>query len=375
MMPRALAGMLLLFFSGTQAIAESTMPRVPPGFTIERIATVAGARELAVTRSGDLLVGGSGSRIAIVRNASGTPSGPEVFVDIDDAPTAGIAIAPDAVYVGGQFSVWRIPFNAATGAHGHPQKIASVRTSGISRDHITTSLAYGDGKLSVAVGSSCDACQPELDDTRATITQMNPDGSSHRLRAIHIRNAIALAINPATGTLWAGVAEQDALPRGHPYEIFDSVSSHAGVADYGWPYCYDNRVAVGRNDCSHVVEPRVVFPAYATPIGAAFYPKAPTGPYAFPRRYWGGAFVSLHGSWHLPRSPPLVAFVPLRADRPEHPVNWNDPSAQWSEFVNGMQDGGGRRIARPTGVAVAPSGDLFVADDDAGAIYRIRARH
>ncbi|MBV9737347.1 MAG: hypothetical protein JO177_04175 [Candidatus Eremiobacteraeota bacterium] len=33
---------------------------------------------------------------------------------------------------------------------------------------------------------------------------------------------------------------------------------------------------------------------------------------------------------------------------------------------------GGSRIGRPTGVAVGPQGDLFVADDQTGNIYRIR---
>ena len=32
----------------------------------------------------------------------------------------------------------------------------------------------------------------------------------------------------------------------------------------------------------------------------------------------------------------------------------------------------GSRIGRPTGVAVGPQGDLFVADDQTGNIYRIR---
>jgi len=226
----------------------------------------------------------------------------------------------------------------------------------------------------VSVGSSCDACDPELDATRATIQQLTlPDGPLHP-KAIHVRNAIALAVNGATGAVWAGVAGQDALEFGHPYEIFDDVTAHEGIVDYGWPYCYENRKATaGGHDCSKIAVSRVVFPAYDTPIGATFYPAA-TGRYSFGDHYAGGAFVALHGSWHLPRVPPRVAFVPLHGDRPKTAVDWDDPAAQWTEFVGGFQSSLGRRIGRPTGVAVGPQGSLFVADDEAGVIYRIRPR-
>ena len=147
-----------------------------------------------------------------------------------------------------------------SGAAGNP--IAKVRQGGIPPGsdgdvHKTSSVAYGGGKLYVGVGSSCNACT-EIDPTRATIQQMDPDGSNMATRATRFRNAIALAINPATGTLWAGGAGQDSLPTGHPYEFFDGVTLHAGVADYGWPECEENRHAYTSGaDCSKTVEPRI----------------------------------------------------------------------------------------------------------------------
>ncbi|MBV9276966.1 MAG: hypothetical protein JOZ97_01875, partial [Candidatus Eremiobacteraeota bacterium] len=232
---------------------------------------------------------------------------------------------------------------------------------------------FANGKLYASVGSSCNVCDPEVDATRATIQQMNPNGKALAPRAIHIRNAIALATNPVTGAVWAGVAGQDELAQGHPYEIFDPITLHQGVADYGWPYCYeDRRATTATHHCGDVVVPRVVFPAYDTPIGAVFYPANPKGRYAFPRRYWGGAFVTMHGSWHQPPVAPRVVFVPMHGDTPLKPVDWQNPNVQWSEFVGGFQSPSGDRIGRPTGIAVGPQGDLFVADDAADAIYRIR---
>ncbi len=354
--------------------AACAIPTVPPGFEITRIASIPGARELAIAPNDDLFVGTNGTSIEVVPHAEGRPQSPRTFVSIDDAPVAAVTVLDSSVFAAGQFGVYRIAY--ASGdlrARAAPVKIASVRTSGISRDHVTTSLAAGRDVLYVSVGSSCDSCDPELDATRATITQMNFDGSARQTRAIRIRNAIALAVNPASGTLWAGVAGQDELGAGHPFEIFDAIAAHAGKPDYGWPYYYENRRSVDGHDCSHVAVPRVVFPAYETPIGAVIYLPRAGARHIFPRAYSGGAFVTLHGSWHRPLVAPRVVFVPLRGDVPRRPVNWNDPRTQWSEFVGGYQLADGRRIGRPTGIAVGTLGDLFVSDDLSGAIYRIRA--
>jgi glucose/arabinose dehydrogenase len=65
----------------------------------------------------------------------------------------------------------------------------------------------------------------------------------------------------------------------------------------------------------------------------------------------------------------------MNGDDPKTAVDWNDPSAQWKEFIGGWQLADGRRRARPTGIAVAPDGSLFVSDDLDGGIYRIRPIH
>lgn len=151
--------------------------------------------------------------------------------------------------------------------------------------------------------------------------------------AYNIRNAIAIAVNPQTRTLWAGVAGADDLPLYHPYEIFDAVSLHDDPVDYSWPACYENRKHFEKwsGDCSKTPIPRVVFPAYETPI------EGLTG------------YV-----------PPRVVFVPMRGDDPDHPVNWNDPTTRWQPFIGGYQIGGtAQRIGRPTGIAVGPDGSLF----------------
>lgn len=375
--------LLLAFACCASALAAGApLPTVPPGFHIERIATVEGARELAFAPNGDLFVGTNGNDVDVIADAEGAhPQAPQEFARISDAPAAGVAVSRDAVYVGGQFGVYRFAYHPGERhARGSPQRLASVRTSGISRDHVTTSVALDGNVLYYSVGSSCNACRPELDPTRATIHRIDLRSGRIALVANNVRNAIALTVDPRTHVLWAGVAGVDDLPPGHPYEIFDAVTLHPEPVNYGWPSCYENHKHARQwpGSCADAAIPRVVFPAYETPIGAVFYPESVTGDPAF-ARYRGGAFVALHGSWHGPRQglsgfvPPRVVFVPMHGDTPARPVNWSDPNTQWQPFVTGYQAGeSDERIGRPTGVAVGPHGSLFVADDLSGAIYRIR---
>jgi glucose/arabinose dehydrogenase len=348
---------------------------VPSGFVAERIASVPRARELAVAPNGDLIVGTIGDAIYVVPNAEKNAGEPHRFATIADSPVAGVFLNGDTLYAGGQFGVYRLPYRSGDReARGAAQKIASVRPGGGS-GHSTTSVAFAKGVLYASVGSSCNACT-ETDPTRATIQAMAPDGKNAHPRAVDIRNAIALGVQPETGDLWAGVAGRDDLEHGHPYEIFDDVSARGGTPDYGWMKCYDERKPIGGASCAGVTLPKIVFPAYDTPIAAAFYPTDQKGEHAFPASYRGGAFVALHGSWHQPPVAPRVAFVAFKNGEPAKSVDWSNPDAQWTEFGGGCQGPDGARACRPAGVAVGTDGSLFVSDDGSGTIYRIRpARH
>jgi glucose/arabinose dehydrogenase len=355
------------------ARSADTALTVPAGFAITRIATIADARELAVSPNGDLFVGTLGGNVYIVAHPDTTPAAPRVFASFADRPAAGVTFGGDALYVATQFKVWSIPYKAGDEkAAAEPRKIATVRTSGRSSDHFTTSVAFSKNVLYASVGSSCDACDAELDTTRATVQAMQPDGKDMHPVAVHIRNAIALATNPNTGTVWLGAAGQDTLPEGHPYEIVDPFTLHSGVPNYGWPGCYENHRSDGRHDCKLMTVARVALPSYVTPIGMAIYPQETKAAHAFPAPYRGGIFIGVHGSWHQPLRPPRVLFVPMHGDEPSTPASWDDPERQFRQFVGGFQAADGSRRGRATGVAVGKDGDLYVADDYAGAIYRIR---
>ncbi|HTA38882.1 MAG TPA: hypothetical protein VK760_07395 [Candidatus Acidoferrales bacterium] len=357
---------------------------VPSGFRIQTIAQIGDARELAALPNGDLLVGTGGSDVYIVPNAEGAtgkPAGaPHVFATVNDQQAEGIAFAASRceIFIATTTGVWAIHYKSGDQSAGAIRRIAKVRTGGsIGGDvHSSTSVTFADGLVYASIGSSCDACT-EIDPTRASIYTMKPGGAAFTKRGTRIRNGIAIFTNPATGHVWVGGAGQDSLPFGHPYEFLDDVTSHTGIADYGWPQCEENhRAYTSGADCSQTVAPLVELYAYSTIIGGAFYPSAQSGPYAFPAEYRGGMFAAAHGSWHTQNgnsaAPAQVVFVPMNGDRPKTRVDWQDPTKQWTVFIGGLQEAGTGRRGRPTGVAVGSKGSLFVADDQDGVIYRVR---
>jgi glucose/arabinose dehydrogenase len=364
---------------------------VPSGFTLDAIAAVAQARELAALPNGDLLVATSGTKIFIIPDAegSGAPGAPATFATINDTPVQGITFdaATCQVFAAGTTGIYAMSYKDAQMSATPGTAIAKLRQGAIVPEmtpsmfgqdtHKTTSLAVAGGKLYAGVGSGCNMCV-ETDPTRATVQVMDLTGANMATRATHFRNAIAVTVNPATGTIWAGGAGQDNLPWGHPYEFIDAVTLHSGEADYGWPFCEENHVQYydGGWTCANTVAPLVELPAYSTIIGAAFYPAAASGSHAFPSSYGGGLFLATHGSWHGPQQGgmyvlPHVVFVGMNGDAPKTAVDWSDPTKQWTEFLGGIT-GAGTYTARPTGIAVGSQGSLFIADDQNGLVYRVR---
>jgi len=147
--------------------------------------------------------------------------------------------------------------------------------------------------------------------------------------------------------------------------------------DYGWPYCYydgaqgklvlapeyggDGGKAVGV--CAQKLGPVAAYPAHWAPNDLTIYLGK-----QFPATYRGGAFIAFHGSWNRAPAPQggfNVVFQPLANGK---------ASGKYVVFADGFAGAGkasGKADFRPTGVAVAPDGALFISDDLHGRIWRV----
>jgi glucose/arabinose dehydrogenase len=231
--------------------------------------------------------------------------------------------------------------------------------------HRTRTVVVGaDGRLYVAVGSSCNACN-EADPRRAAISVYDADGGGGRLYARGLRNAVGLTVAPLAlvpnadpSGVWATVMGRgligDDLPPETIYEIYDGL-------DAGWPRCHAGRLPDpdfgSPASCSGVAAPAVEMQAHEAPLALLFY----TGD-QFPPEYRGDLFVALHGSWN--RSAP-VGYKVVRIS-----MDGATPSGPEQDFVTGWL-AHDAASGRPAGLAQMPDGSLLVSDDQAGLVYRV----
>lgn len=218
-----------------------------------------------------------------------------------------------------------------------------------------------DGRMVVSIGSSCNVCE-EADLRRAAVVVYDgPQATGEKIFARGLRNAVGLAVHPQSGELWATNNGRDLLGDDLPPEALYIVREGK---DYGWPSCHNGTIEdpdYGTpGSCDGVVRPEINMQAHSAPLGLVFY----TGN-NFPPDYRGDLFIAFHGSWN--RSVPTgykVVRVPFKGQRPRGEV---------LDFVSGWLDDNSKMVTgRPVGLAVGPDGALYISDDKANLIYRVR---
>ena len=320
---------------------------------------------MAVAPNGDVLVADSGAGKVIVLHDSPVPGANvsrKVFADHLNLPF-GIAFHNDYVYVADTNEIVRFRYDPNTSMRlSDAEHILDLPGLGYNQ-HWTRSLAFSpDGsELFVSVGSRTNV-SIEPDSRRAAILVAEPDGKNMRVFASGLRNAVGIAFNPETGSLWATVNERDDLGDDIPPDFFTHV---VAGGFYGWPYSYlgqhvDNRVAPRPDLVSKAIAPDMLLGAHVAPLEFAFYEKQ-----QFPSAYWHGAFVAEHGSWNRRiRSGYQVVFIPFRNGSPS-----GEPQPFFSGFV---PDPAAKQVyGRMVGVAVAGDGSLLISDDGQKLIWRV----
>jgi glucose/arabinose dehydrogenase len=376
--------------------------QVPAGFSLAVYARVPGARFLAVTPDGSLLVSQPGAgKVALVRpgNAGGLPTVTDFVTGLRNPHDLVFhAIGGTTyLYVAESHQINRYVYRAGDlTAQGRQTIImglpdASTPELNGTYGHQLKNLALdANHKLYVSIASTCNVClsDTQSDPKRAAIYQYEADGTGRRLFAQGLRNAEGLAFVPGTTTLWVTVNSRDNTPYpkqdntgqygqvlpayvdNHPPDLFTKVIEGG---NYGWPFANPNPDAGFDNmpyDLDYDTNRSGAVPlstftlvskgiqAHSAALGLTFLQGT-----AFPAAYASGAVVALHGSWN--RSTPTgykVVYFPWDAAT-------QTPGAQ-ADLVAGFTSDGSA-WGRPVDTAVDPQGRLFISDDQSGTIYQL----
>jgi glucose/arabinose dehydrogenase len=339
--------------------------RVPAGFHVDVFAEAPHARMLVFSPGGVLLVSDTEDGKVLAFPDRGNRGKPERTVTVIDGLNAphGMAFHNGKFYVAEIDAVKRYDWDESQLRASNPQKIADLPGSG--GGHSTRTLLFLNNKLYVAIGSSCNVCV-EKDTRRAAVIEMNEDGSGQRVFASGLRNAVGLAVNPKTNTIWSTDNGRDWLGDNLPPEEVNDLGSGG---NFGWPYCYGNRVSDRSQskdyDCSKTIAPKVQMQAHSAPLNLIFYQGN-----MFPAEYRDNLFVTFHGSWN--RSVPSgYKVVRIKIDDKGQPQG--PPEDFLTGFVRPGETQKGVWMGRPVGLAIGPEGALYVSDDSDGVVYRVTA--
>lgn len=315
----------------------------------------------------------------------------------------GLVLHNGYLYAESNDRIIRYPLSGATPVpDGKPEIVLSGMPMG--GDHPMHPFTIDQaGNLFVTMASATNSCQKENRaaqspgiapcielETRAGIWRYdaNKTGqvfSPKERYATGLRNSEGLDFDSA-GRLYATQHGRDQLRENWPQfysteQGFNLPAEEVMIIKeggaYGWPYCYydptqkklvlapeyggDGGKKVG--DCATKLPPVATFPAHWAPNDLKIYKGS-----QFPAAFREGAFIAFHGSWNRAPGPQggyNVAFQPLKDGQAS-----GDYIIFADNFAGAIKQPG-RAAFRPSGLAVAPDGALFIADDLKGRIWRV----
>jgi len=376
---------------------KGEIPKAPQDFIVEKFADgFENPRWIYITPNGDILIAESNSnhtffekvggaligasrsnnlrhsadRITLLRDIDkdGKPEQRETLLTGLNQPF-GMLVLGKWLYIANTNALVRYPYvSGQTSITGQPEKIVDLPAGKHNRHWVRNIITNADSsKIYISVGSGSNVAENGIANEllRATILEINPDGSELKIFASGLRNPTGLGWAPGTKTLWTTVNERDELG---DELVPDYLTSVKQGGFYGWPYFY-----FGQNKDPRVLElqpvlakktivPDVNLGSHTASLGLAFY----TG-HSFPEKYKGGVFVAQHGSWNRSvLAGYKVIFIPF--------VN-GKPSGKSEDFLTGFIANLEKNEVRgrPVGVTVMPDGSLLISDDVANTIWRVRA--
>jgi glucose/arabinose dehydrogenase len=383
--------------------------KVPSGARISVLARVRGARFLAVSPEGAILVSQPGRGKIVLIKPSG--SGPAAISDLISGLRLPHGMIFDRageklyLYVSESNQVSRFVYSQGQVSKTSQEIIVPNLPDGSTSSslggiygHRLKNIAIGpDRKLYVDIASATNANPADTTSVpvRSAIYRCDLDGRNLYLFASGIRNAEGLAFVPGTNALWAVVNERDNIRypfkngwRGsgtndygrllpsyvdnHPPDEFIEVKEGA---NYGWPFVNPNPDH-GLNNMSFDPDyetnrdwsryPPEAFrridkgiQAHSAPLGLSFLQNSKV-----PLPFRNAAVTALHGSWNRTRKTGYkVVIFPWLA---------NGKPGEQADLVSGwLNDETQSEWGRPVDVVPDLDGNLLISDDYSGTIYRL----
>lgn len=306
----------------------------------------------------------SANRITLFRDSDGDGKHDERHEFLKDLNQPfGMLVLDGHFYVANTDGLWRYPYKEGeTSISSKGEKLVSLPAGGYNNHWTRNLIANKEGsKIYITVGSSTNNGEQglEVEERRANILEINPDGSGERIFAAGLRNPVGVDWEPTTGKLWTAVNERDELGD----EIVpDYITSVQEGGFYGWPFAYwgsnaDPRMDGQRSDLvEQTLVPDFALGSHTASLGLSFNKTD---------KFPNGVYVGQHGSWNRSEFVGYkVVFVPFADGK---------PTGEHEDFLTGFiaNEDESEVYGRPVEVTFAQPGYMLVTDDAANTIWAV----
>src|ERR1700754_5190996 len=332
--------------------------KLPPGFKIEVWASgVLAARQMAWGDKGTLFVGSFGlGNVYAIKDNNGKKEVKTILKGLN-MPT-GLAFRDGALYV--------IAVDKLIRYDNAEANLDNPGEGKVVYDDMPSSAAHGwkyiavdkDGWFFIPFGPPFNVGIPPT--SLSQIRRVDPKPGNAEIWALGVRKSGGGAVDPRTGKYWFTENARDWISDDLPSDklnMINKIGEH-----FGYPYCHqgdlpDPKFAMGHK-CSEFTPPVFKLGAHVAPLGMKFY----TGS-QFPADYKNNILIAEHGSWNRPKSQGARIKRVI--------VGPDGKNAKQEVFASGFLEGDQGYLGRPADIIQDKDGSILVADDWAGAIYRI----
>jgi glucose/arabinose dehydrogenase len=326
--------------------------KLPQGFKIEVYASgVLAARQMAWGDKGTLFVGSFGlGNVYAIKDNGGKKEVKTILKGLN-MPT-GLAVRDGALYV--------IAVDKLIRYDDIENKLDNPGDGKVVYDDMPSYAAHGWKYIAffLPFGPPFNIGIPPT--SVSQIRRVDPKTGNAEIWALGVRNSVGGDVDPRTGKLWFTENARDWISDDLPSDklnMINRIGEH-----FGYPYCHqgnlpDDKFAMGHK-CSEFTPPVLNLGAHVAPLGMKFY----TGD-QFPAEYKNNILIAEHGSWnrHKYQGARIVRVI----------VGPDGKNPKREIFASGWLEGDQGYLGRPNDIILAKDGSILVADDWAGAIYRI----
>ncbi len=332
--------------------------KLPAGFKIEVYASgIPEARQMAWGDDGTLYVGSyNATNVYAVTDKDGKHTVKTILKGLN-MPT-GIAYQNGALYVVAIDKLMR---------YDHPEaNLDKMPEPTVVYDDMPSYVAHGwkyiavgkEGEMYLPFGPPFNVGIPPT--SVSQVRRVDPKTGLAEIVALGVRNSVGGDVDPRTGDYWFTENARDWMSDDLPSDKLNHITKIG--EHFGYPYCHqgdtpDPKFARGHK-CSEFTPPVVNLGAHVAPLGMKFY----TGS-MFPADYKNNILIAEHGSWnrHKYQGGRIMRVT----------VDPDGKNAKQEVFAEGWITGNQEYSGRPDDIIVAKDGSILVADDWAGAVYRI----